>query len=222
MRMRRPPSNLDFFAKELCRPGALRARAFGGEWWGAIAFVGVFLAATLVWALPSLGQAKRSRGEAEIKSAYLLKFLEYVTWPSDSFDDSTSPLVIGIFKDGMVGESLKRLAPQARAKRRKILVREFKSIEDYRACHVLFVPKSSGAELQTKAIARTKKLPVLVVGEKNGFASAGGSVNFYIDVDRTVGFEINPDAAASHRLRIHASLLRLARVVRSKSPPRKG
>ena len=55
--------------------------------------------------------------------------------------------------------------------------------------------------------------PVLLIGETQGFAEQGGSVNFYHDVDGTIGFQINVTTTARQGLQVSAKLLKLANVV---------
>jgi len=156
--------------------------------------------------------------EAAIKSVYLLKFPQYVSWPDTAFESETSPLVIGVLKDGAVADATERLASRTTAKHRKIVVKRFNSVNEIESCHILFIPRSVDRRLQTEAIVRTRNSPVLLVGERGGFASAGGVLNFYLDPDTTVGFELNPEATAQRGLRIEAGLLRLAKVVNTKQP----
>ena len=161
---------------------------------------------------------ERVAQEQTIKAAYLLKFPAYVTWPRSAFNSATSPLVIGVLNGGAVGDLMARRAPKATVTGRKVVVRRFNSMDDYRPCHVLFVPATTSMSTQTAAIASTSHVPVLVVGERTGFATAGGVVNFYIDANNTIGFEINRDATLQRGLRIDARLLELAKVVRTRPP----
>ncbi|MBK6981136.1 MAG: YfiR family protein [Betaproteobacteria bacterium] len=81
-----------------------------------------------------------------------------------------------------------------------------------RGCHVLFVPEArepSAAEL----VRAAKALPVLTVGDGEGFAEDCGSIGFVTRDDR-VQFEINPEAAARACLTVSSQLLRLATIVR--------
>ena len=61
-------------------------------------------------------------------------------------------------------------------------------------------------------IDRLRGLPVLTVGESEGFAAQGGCVNFYIEANK-IRFEVNLQAAKQQHLRISAKLLALARIV---------
>jgi hypothetical protein len=54
--------------------------------------------------------------------------------------------------------------------------------------------------------------PILTVGEKKGFASRGGMINFIV-VENKVRFEINPHAVETAALKISSQLLKLAIIV---------
>jgi hypothetical protein len=74
------------------------------------------------------------------------------------------------------------------------------------------VPESEergAADLLRKA----GSLPVLTIGEHDGFAAAGGVIGFVVRDDR-VQFEINPDAASRADLKVSSRLLQLATIVR--------
>jgi hypothetical protein len=61
-------------------------------------------------------------------------------------------------------------------------------------------------------IGQLRGASVLVVGETDGFAQAGGTVQFTLEEDR-VRFMINPDAAERAGLRLSSKLLALAKIV---------
>jgi hypothetical protein len=56
-----------------------------------------------------------------------------------------------------------------------------------------------------------------LVTEAPGLAARGSPVNFYLDVDGTIGFEINVNATTERKLAADARLLKLAKIV--KPPP---
>jgi hypothetical protein len=59
-------------------------------------------------------------------------------------------------------------------------------------------------------------MSVLVVGESEGFARAGGVIGFTVE-GGTVGFEVNRAAAERAGLTISSRLLKLSRVVGDRS-----
>ncbi|HUT12899.1 MAG TPA: YfiR family protein [Thermoguttaceae bacterium] len=171
--------------------------------------------------LPAAAQALRDSIrptlEYRVKAAYLYNFLLYVTWPEEALDGSNSPLVIGVLGDDPLGTALDEVARHKRAKGRGIVVRRFESWQEDTRCHILFVPRTVSRATLTAVVQRTRGSPVLLVGETPGLATVGAPVNFYLDVDRTIGFEINVDATAERNLRVDARLLKLARIIKGPS-----
>jgi len=152
--------------------------------------------------------------EYKVKVAYIYNFSRYIDWPSSAFNRKDSPLIIGVLGEDPFGAAIDRLAGRKKVKRREIVVRRYGTWQDYRSCHVLFVAATSSDELREWAVQSTRGRPVLVIGETAGYAARGAGVNFFIDVNNTVGFEINIDAMGRQKLRVDAKLLKLARVVR--------
>ena len=74
---------------------------------------------------------------------------------------------------------------------------------------------------QRLALERLQDQPVLIVGESDGFAALGGSVNFIVEANK-IRFEINVDAAKQHQLKISSKLLALAKIVQDQSGTSKG
>lgn len=181
------------------------------------------LAALLAVHLPTAGAptaAAQSSGgglidrEYTIKAAYLYNFGSYVTWPPGTFADDNAPFVIGVFGHDPFGTSLDKIAKTRELGGRTIVVRGFRTVEDYTPCQILFVPRSTDAGLRRQLTQRVAGAPVLLVGETPGFAKQGGIINFYI-FNNNVRFEINPDVAKERGLKISAKLLRVATIVRS-------
>jgi hypothetical protein len=151
--------------------------------------------------------------EYNVKAAYLYSFGRYVEWPDESLSRASNAFVIGVLGDDPFGDGLDRIAKAKKTHDRQIVIRRFRSLDDYQPCHILFVPKSVAPEQQAAALQKLGATPVLLVGESPGFAAQGGTINFYLDQD-TVHFEINVQAAKRQQLSINAQLLRLARLLK--------
>lgn len=165
------------------------------------------LAAVLAaWPCQSCGQGI-SR-EYTIKAAYLQNFGHYVRRPAGSFRAEDSPLVIGVLGVDPVVGNLDALAADRRIDGRRIEVRRLASLQQYTACHILFIPRTTGLVEQLRAIRRWGDSPVLLVGETPGFAYRGGVINFFVE-GNNVRFEINQQAARRGQLMISAKLSRL-------------
>lgn len=149
--------------------------------------------------------------EAQVKAAYVYNFVKYVEWPAGAFTTAQSPVVLCVAAgDGLRGALAAIDGKQAQG--RVLQLRRAVRPEEFRSCHILFVPETEerrAGELLRKA----GSLPVLTVGEHDGFAAAGGVIGFVVRDDR-VQFEINPDAAARADLTLSSRLLQLATIVR--------
>ncbi len=172
------------------------------------------LLALLLLAVGSLRSDAQGTDEYGVKAACLKFFCHYVDWPNNAVPGDDKMYVVGVLGPDPFGDHLDKLGQQT-VKGKKIVVRQFKAIEDYKPCHILFIVAGADADGRlTKALATTKKAPVLLVGDMEGFAQRGSVVNFFIDDQSTVKFEINTDAAKRAGLTISSQLLRVARIVK--------
>jgi len=189
----------------------------------ALTMAGLCIAAScvaIVWGQsPEEGNDQQ---EYNVKLAYVCSFARYITWPAEVVDrEKGDEWIIGVLGEDPFRGALDRIAASGRkVQGRKIVARHFASLDDYRRCHVLFIPKTVPRKQQEAAIRALRGKPVLVVGEIDGFAAIGGCVNFYREEDN-VRFEINLDALRDHHIKASSKLLALAKIVkqsRIKSP----
>jgi hypothetical protein len=155
--------------------------------------------------------------EYEIKAAYLYNFGLYVEWPKEWAPGDSKEFVIGILGKDPFGVNLAKIAVDKKVNGKAIVVHVFKSIKDYKPCHMLFISgggekeESAGARLAA-ALKKIKDDPVLVVCETAGLAKKGAVINFLIE-ENTVHFEINTDLAKNANLQISSKLLRLGKKI---------
>jgi hypothetical protein len=150
--------------------------------------------------------------EYAIKAAYLYQFGYYIQWPAGSFADKQSPFVIGVMGEDPFGGALDEIAREKKIDGRPIVIKRFASPAAYSPCHILFVAASYDAANILPTIRKTQKFPVLLVGEKTGFALQGGTINLYIEQNK-VRFEVNMEVAKQEQLKISSKLLSLAKIV---------
>lgn len=149
--------------------------------------------------------------EAQVKAAYVYNFVKYVEWPAGAFATAQSPVVLCVAAgDGLRGALAAIDGKQAQG--RALQLRRAVRPDEFRSCHILFVPESE-ERVAGELLRKAGSLPVLTVGEHDGFAAAGGVIGFVVRDDR-VQFEINPDAAARADLKVSSRLLQLATIVR--------
>jgi uncharacterized protein DUF4154 len=149
--------------------------------------------------------------EYEVKAAFLFNFTKFVEWPDGSFNDPHAPIVIGIIGDDPFGESLIRIVGGQKAQGRAIVIIRYRRGDDLRRCHILFI-SASERQHSAQIVASLRDASVLTVSDIDGFAEAGGAMQFVMQESR-VRFVVNLDAATQSKLRVSAKLLVLARVI---------
>jgi hypothetical protein len=149
--------------------------------------------------------------EYEAKAGYLFNFVKFIEWPSHSFPDGASPLIIGVVGDDKFSETIEKAINGKIANGRRLLVKRFANFKALTTCHIVFVRASEKERIQqTLAAAGT----ALTVGESEGFAHRGGVINFTFSSSK-LQIEINQTSADRAGLKISAKLLSLARVIRN-------
>lgn len=149
--------------------------------------------------------------EYEVKAAFLYNFTKFVDWPPKAFSDPQAPIVVGLFGSDPFSGSLKTIIDGRPVNGRPIQVKVVRSYDDVPGCHILFVGVQD--ERRVPDLLRTiANASVLTVGESNGFAEAGGVVNFVVDAGR-VRLEINLRSADRAGLRLSSKMLSVARIV---------
>jgi hypothetical protein len=167
-----------------------------------------FLALAWLFALPA-----RAESEYDVKAAYLFKFTKFVEWPSAAFANAQAPFVIGVVGRDSFGGGLDRMIEGNTTGDRRLEVRHLSAGDTagLRGCQMIFVSVSEERRLGA-ILSALQGRPVLVVGESEGFASAGGMLGFALRESR-MGIEVNSAAARQARLKISSQLLNIAKIV---------
>ncbi len=173
---------------------------------------GFFVAASLAGLFVcSLAAAQSDLTEYQVKAAFLFNFTKFVEWPDGSFEDAQAPIVVGIIGDDPFGDDLGRIIAGQKVQGRSLVIRRERWGDDLRRCHVLFV-SASEHEHTSRILGGVQSAGVLTVSDMEGFAEAGGVIEFVIERNR-VRFIVNLDAANQSKLRVSAKLLALARAI---------
>jgi hypothetical protein len=174
---------------------------------------GFLLAAILgVWALNIAATPTRADAalEQQVKSAFVLNFLQFVDWPEGTLGKADDPLIVGVLDTAGPWESLTTALEGKTVKGHKVIVKRL-SAASAGKCQVLVTGELDGPELEA-AIKSLGTASVLTIGDSSRFTNAGGVIQFYRD-DQKIRFEINLAAAQKAQLQFSAKLLKLARVV---------
>jgi hypothetical protein len=170
----------------------------------------------LLAGLTTLQAQSKAASEYEIKAAFLYNFAKFVEWPPTAFTDPKQPMGICIFGQDPFGHTLEDSLLGKTVGDHPVLLGHAKQIADLAGCQIIFLSSSDAPRLR-EVLGRVQKQHALFVGESEGFASAGGTIQFVLDQNR-VRFVINPDAAERAGLKINSKLLALATIVHD--PPR--
>jgi len=186
----------------------------------ALLFGAIALAALLGSALSAVAQEPEPGfidREYPLKALFLYNFASYIKWPDAVFANNQSPFVIGVLGSSPIDETLNQIAGQKKIDGRKIVVQHFDTVADIKPCQILFISKSIAAQQQQSVIAAIKDRPELVVGESDGFAKAGGSVNVLVQANK-IRFEINLAQTKKQQLDVSSKLLSMASIVGPEQP----
>lgn len=147
--------------------------------------------------------------ECKVKYVYLYSFALLTKWPGNAFVKPDDPFVIGVLGEKPFGGVLDEIARRKKLSGRRIVVRRFQNMEEYKPCQILYVT-SSVPPGKVRAITQTlRNQSVLLVGETPGFELSGGVIGFEIE-SGSVKFNLNMKAARQRNLVVTARLSRLA------------
>jgi hypothetical protein len=164
--------------------------------------------------------AQNTSGSSEylIKAGFIYNFANLVQWPSTSFAQPDSPIVIVILGEDHFGTTLDHALEGKKVNARPFVIKRARSVFELQRtlgpqkdCQILYVSSSEMPHLG-EAIQVLKGAPVLTIGETPGFARSGGIINLILE-DNKVRFEVNVEAAKEADLNLSSRLLALARIV---------
>jgi len=172
---------------------------------------GVILAALGSLCVPA-GRTQDAPTEYQVKAAFLFNFAKFVDWPESSFATPQSPFSLCVLGVDPFGRALDDALAGKAIANRPVLVSRLKEPASARQCQIAFI--SSSEKVRWPAIfGALRGANVLLVGEADGFAASGGTIQFTLEENR-VRFSINTDAAERAHLQISSKLLALAKIVR--------
>jgi hypothetical protein len=140
-----------------------------------------------------------------------MHFAKYVDWPAQAFAETNSPIMVGVIGENKFGDDLKDAMAGRSIDGRNIEMMPIANEDDWRKCQILFIGASEKRH-QAEILKRLKSLPILTVGEADGFTQEGGVINF-MNKDGKVRFEVDLNAARADGLVISSKLLSLADTV---------
>ncbi|MGH0028674.1 MAG: YfiR family protein [Myxococcota bacterium] len=172
--------------------------------------IGLALCVWLAGLLLASPPAGSTPDEYQVKAAFLLNFARLVEWPQKAMA-ADRPIVVSVLGSQEVRDSIAAGIGDAVIGEHPVEVQRIDSASEIGGSHILFVTRERAQE-PAEIFRTARRHAALVVGESEGFAESGGTINFFTE-DRKLRFEINPDAAKASGLKISSRLLRLAVLV---------
>jgi hypothetical protein len=191
-----------------------RAMRREGRASGCVAGWGASIACVLFLSAAAGQDASPAASEYTIKAAYIYNFLRYIEWPPSAFESANSPYVVGVL--GEVPADLQRAlnfyAESKTIEGRAIRFRQFRTVDEMTACHIVYVTNVSDTRVLQEAVARLSNGSTLLVGETNSFLQHGGEISFF-QASNKVRIRLDLNQAKRKGLRPSAKLLQVAQVV---------
>ena len=153
---------------------------------------------------------RREAIEYPIRAAYLYQFARFVEWPDETAGRERD-LVIGVLGDTALGDALDRVVAGKKVRGHGLAVRRLESAPGDGVCDIVFIGGGDDARVAA-ALEKLRGVPVLTVGDRDGFVQRGGMIGFVVE-DGRVRFDVNLHAARQAGLRVSAQLLGVARSV---------
>jgi hypothetical protein len=169
--------------------------------------IALFLTLGCAWV--STAQPALNR-EMQLKATFVFNFAQFSEWPPERFEDTSSPIVIGILGHDPFGGFIDELVGNATIAGRAVQIRRVASIEEANACHVLFIARDKSADLE-QILKQLQGNAVLTVSDMNDFTTRGGTIGLFVK-DNKMKFEINMTAYKNSNVVISSRVLRLAKL----------
>jgi len=166
----------------------------------------IFLAVLLVAGM-STQSCRAELSEVQIESAYILNFIKFVEWPTDSVKSDRRIRLCVMGNDELQATLATLNGRKVGAYELQIMPHSGNS-EGFSSCHVLYIDQQE----QRRFIPILKSLaerPVLTISDIPNFAERGGNIGL-IYRENKVLFEINLASTRIAGLRLSSQMLNLA------------
>ncbi|MGH9684968.1 MAG: YfiR family protein [Candidatus Acidiferrales bacterium] len=166
--------------------------------------------------VPAATPQKTPAKEYQVKAAFLYNFAKFVDWNDSKLAAPPYPFTVCVLGADPFGRVLNDALLGKTVEEHPVMLVRYPHPSAISGCQVIFISASETSNLP-EIFADLRGRNVLTVGDSEGFAAAGGVIQFTLQ-DHQVHFKINLDAAGREGLKISSKLLALATIVHD--PPR--
>ena len=159
--------------------------------------------------LPMAGKAQAEEPplEYEVKAAFIYNFAKFVEWPAES-----SEITLCILGKNPFGTATNMLNGKS-FDNKGFQVMPVSSLVPQ--CNIVFISASEQENLG-RILGSIRTQSILTVGDTPEFARKGVMINFYLDENGRVRFEINMEPVNHAGLKISSKLIQLGKMVNTK------
>ncbi len=163
----------------------------------------------LIWLGLATGTvfADQRHDEYQVKAAFLYNIARFIAWP-----EQQQYINLCVLGENPFADALQALQDKSFDGRifRLLAVPQQASAQ----CHIVFVSHSLEPYL-ADILDDIQQPGLLTVGDTDGYAVKGVMLNFYLDEQQRVRFEINLDAVRRAEIQMSSKLIRLGRIVQT-------
>lgn len=148
----------------------------------------------------------------ELKAAAVLSFLRFAEWNVPLRE----PVVVGLFGRTQFHLTAMRVLAGRQVGTHPVHVRALRKPSEARDCHLVFLATTNAADIRT-VVDQVRGLPVLLLGEAEGFLEQGGAARLQFR-DGRLAFEVSRRALDAAGIPISSKLLRFGQAPAGKRP----
>lgn len=147
--------------------------------------------------------------EYTVKAMYIEKFARFTEWDNGL---NYEEFVIAILGNSPFNGELEKITSKTSIKNKPVKIAYIKDISECTNCNLVFIcasEKSKLPEISNKISTNS----ILLISDTNGFSKKGVHINFYIDDEGNVLYEINPQALEKANLTVNMQLLKFGKII---------
>lgn len=148
---------------------------------------------------------------APLKAAFLYHFISFVDWPDSAVAEDVDSFGVAVLGPDPFGNLLEKTFGTKDESGLPFRFHRLEDIEDPGEIHILYVSKGYRGDLR-RALSRFDGAPVLTVSDREGFASSGGMIGFFLENGK-LRFEVNRSRVEKSSLSMSSRMLVLAEIV---------
>jgi len=181
------------------------------DWGSCLLLILFFLSFSTKNALGQESNRKDSL-KSELQIAMIFKILDFIQWPSESFQFTDKTFRIGVFGKSPMFDAI-RILEEETIKGLQVKVELVENINNAENFHLLYICPKEISRMPL-VLAATENARTLTISKIFDFAKKGGMLNFY-ERRGKMRFEINLDKAKKSGFKISSRVLALSKIVSS-------